>query len=750
MLLVATAVAFPGIAAVRAADESGSVGAADTAVTRPELPRIRHATLRELTGLDVLSLRGTDGSAVATFGGRADELVTRAVLRLRYSHSPALIFAQSHLRVLLNEETAAIVQLTQATATQPNEQVIELDPRFMGDLNKLRFQFIGHYTTECEDLLHSSLWAEVSGSSELELTSRPLPIANDLGLLPEPFFDHRDLNRLRLPLIFPPDPTLEMVRAGGVVASWFGQLAAWRGARFPVSLDEAVPGHAVVFATNGHRPAFLAMEAPVDGPTLRIVDNPGDGVSKLLLVLGRDDADLRVATLGLVRRSAALTGAEAHIQPEAEAVPRSAYDAPRWVRPDRPTRLGELVAFPSDLQALGHSPAWIRIGLRIPPDLFTWRRPGAPFDLRFRHNAVAGSAAGASRLTVNLDNELLRSYELTPAGGDNIVSKVGASLLGTDTSSEQVLARIPGYLLRPRSELQLAFNFEVPREGACRDSYVQNIGASIDPDSTIDFSGFPHYAALPELGYFATSGFPFTRYADLSQTIAVLPPEPDAHEIETFATLMGRMGESTGLPVTGLRVLAAGDPARYADADLLVIGAAADLKLLDQWQRFVPTLAGGAANGSGTPAAGVGSLGDLLRVSTVPGAQAGTAGGRDDGPIAALLGFESPVTPGRSVVMVTTDRSDSLGITLDSLEDAGKLRAMSGDIVLMHPGKTDSYRVGGTYHVGELPPWTRLWYHASYYPLALIVVALVACLLFVVVAWPGLRSIARRRLGDAS
>ena len=752
--VAALALALVGSSLCAAAEPRGRItvlehGAANTSQLRDI--RLRRMTVRQLTGLNVLTLRGTDGSATAIFGGRADELVTKIVLRLRYSHSPALLFAQSHLRVLLNDETVVVIPLSKETASRLNERVIELDPRFVGDLNQLRFQFVGHYATGCEDLLNSSLWAEVSGTSELEITSHPIRLPSDLAMLPEPFFDRRDLSRLRLPFVFPQDPSLDMVRAGGVVASWFGQLADWRGARFTVSLGAAVRGHAVVFATNSRRPKFLAAEAPVQGPTLRVATNPFDGVSKLLLVLGRDDADLRAAVAGLVRGTAALSGAETRVRAVAESTSYTAYDVPGWVRRDRPTRLGELVARPEELQALGHTPAVIRVGLRVPPDLFLWRSPGVPLDLKFRHNAVATPGEGPSRLTVGINGLLLRSFELEPGGGASVLSRMRVSFLDARAQRQKGGASVPPFALGARSELQLAFNFPVPKEGACRDSYVQNIGGSIDPDSTIDFSGFPHYTALPHLGYFATSGFPFTRYANLAQTIVIVPPAPDAHEIETFITLMGRMGESTHAPVTAVRLLPPVDPAEYRDADLLMIGTAARLKLLDRWQAHLPAQVDGLARRLSLPASPSGPGRNYFSFggdsNAGPTMRAEVLGA---GPVAALIGFESPVTPKRSVVLVTADTTASLAIALDSLEDTGLVRAMEGSIVLMHAKKVYSYQVGHSYFVGELPLWTWLWYRAAAYPLTLAVLGLVAALILAIVTWRALRGIARRRLGGAS
>jgi cellulose synthase operon protein B len=751
-LFMLTLLAAAAPIATLAADVTGPTSILDKAPAgdAPRSVRVRRATLKQLTGLNALSLRGTDGGATVAFGGRADELVTRAVLRLRFSHSPALLLAQSHLRILVNDESAGLIQFTKETASRSNEQTFELDPRFIGDVNRLRFQFIGHYAADCEDQLHSSLWAEVSGASELELTVRSIPVRSDLALLPEPFFDARDLNRLRLPFVFPPAPSIEMIRAAGVAASWFGQHAGWRGARFPVSIGDAVRGHAVVFATNTRRPAFLAAYAPVEEPTLQVITNPHDGISKLLLVRGRHGDDLRIAVEGLVSGSSVFSGAVARVRAVERKGARVAYDAPNWVRADRPTKLGELVSHGSALQARGHTPEWIRIGMRIPPDLFTWRSRGVPIDFQIRHNAVP-TKAGVSRLTVGVNNELLRSFELVPGEALGGVTLTRASLVDSREQNQRAEAKIPAFTLGGKNELQFAFAFAVPKDGACRDTYVHNIGGAIDPDSTIDFSGFPHYAALPHIGYFANSGYPFTRFADLSQTIVIMPAAPELHEIETFLGLMGRMGESTGLPATAMRLQSPDEGTQFQDADLLMIGTAARLNLVDHWKAHIPAALNGSARGLSIPVRSSTSLYDWLGLGTAPDPAAAAHTEVDaTGPIAAFIGFESPVTPKRSVLLVTADTTASLSLVQDSLEDEGLVRAMHGSTVFMHAKKVESHLVGPTYFVGELPLWTLLWYHAANYPLPMAAAALIAALLLALATVRALRAVARRRLGSAS
>ena len=723
-----------------------------TAIAAPATTQ-RRATLRQLSGQDALVLRGTEGSATVAFGSRADTLVVGARLHLKYSHSPSLILGQSHLKVLLNDQLLAVAAFGTGPNGAPAAQTIEIDPRLVTDFNRLRFQFIGHYADACEDQLHSALWAEVSGTSEIELSLRKIPLANELATLPEPFFDPRDLNRLSLPFVFAERPARDTLRAAGMVASWFGSLADWRGARFPVQYDQPPASHAVVFATNATRPAFLSRLPHVEQPTLSVIDNPADGVSKLLLVLGRDAAQLEQAAQGLALGHTALSGATAQVRDVAVQAPRQPYDAPRWVRTDRATTFGELVANPKLLQASGHSPERVKIALRIPPDLFTWRSRGVPVEVRFRHNAPA-MHEGASRLTLSVDDELIRSFDLDPGVPAGNPKPVRVPLVESGLRRAEGSARLPAFVLGPRNQLELGFNFGVPRDGACRDRFVPNVRGEIDPDSSVDFSGYPHYTTLPNLGFFASSGFPFTRFADLSQTVVVMPPLPAPSDVSVFLTLLGRLGESTGHPALRFRVADADDDAALRDADLLVIGGAPHQRLLERWQEYLPAVVAGDQRRLNLPASQAGVayrwLGLLGLAGLGNGPDPGIAARTDfaqGGALGALLGLQHPLSPQRSVVVLTASAAPQMLDVLDALDDAGKVRAMSGSVVLVRADKVSSLLVGPTYTVGSIPWWTSVWYPISRYPLLVALLALIVAVLFAYLLWRALRGVTARRLG---
>jgi hypothetical protein len=706
----------------------------------------RQLTFAKLSNQEALHLRTTEGSASLNFGARNDELITKAVLKLRYVYSPALIPGESHIKVLLNGELVNVIQFSKENAGRVVTQDIELDPRFITGFNKLTMQFVGHYTGECEDPLHTSLWADISGSSVLELSVRPIAVKSDLAMLPQPFFDPQDYSRLNLPFVFAGKPSYDTLRSAGITSSWFGKLAAWRGARFPAYLDRLPKGHAVVLATNSERPSFLADAPQFTGPGLTVMTNPADGYSKLLLISGRDEADLKTATSALVLGNGAMSGTHIDITKVREEAPRKAYDAPNWVRMDRPMKFGELVESPQQLQVFGHVPDTIRINLRMPPDLFTWRSTGVPVNLKFRYTPPI--RASESRLVMGINDELVQGINLRSSGQTSDLVNIALPMLDGSLYSETREIRIPAYKLEPIDQLQYRFSFTYHKEGACRDTQVENVQAMIDPNSTIDFSGYPHYVEMPHLGYFATAGFPFTKYADLAQTTVVMPQTPSAEDIEVMLTVLGRMGESTGYPATRVTVAGPSDKSAQKDKDLLVIGVAPNQSLLDKWSDKLPAVITGGQRKISQPARGVSFLYDWLGFGTEPDTDVATQEMmQGNGPLAAMLGFESPVTSDRSVVAITAETNKDLTQVLDVLDNNVLVKTLHGSAAFIRGDKVESVLAGDTYTLGTLPFWLSIWYPISERPWLEILLSLIAAFVIIYGLWRGLKALTKRR-GD--
>lgn len=673
-------------------------------------------SLEQLGARYPFQLKGVDGSASAYFDVRADEVVTQARLKLGYTYSPALISELSHINVLLNDVVAASLPVPRADAGKYQQRIVDLPAHLVTDTNRLRLQLIGHYTLECEDPLHSSLWANISNQSVLEMEVDRLALPDDLSILPLPFFDHRDRRRLELPFVFSSAdaPTLE---AAGTIASWFGALAGYRGARFPVHLDGAVPakGNAVVFLKEGSTETIgLPPLKKITGPMLKIMPNPGDPHGKILFVMGRDGSELKRAARALSLGFDALVGSEATITQLEQLQPRKPYDAPNWLRTDRPVKFGELVPMQA-LEAPGYGSDAIRIPLRLPPDLFGWRAPPVPMDLRYRYSPQAGVVD--STLLFDVNEGFLRSFPLL-----SVAQLAERGWIERSTFNELLPVRAPAEVpldrLMRHSELQYRFMYDYIKEGECRDALIDNVRGRIDPESSIDLRGYPHFLPMPDLAAFSESGFPFTRLADLSETGVVFQSRPALQDIATYLTMMGRFGESTGFPATAVSVAFGKEGLQFADKDLVIISSG-NQSWLAQFGERVPAMLDGASKKFDNS-----DLQYKSRAWMTPDPRDAERRIKSDlrydsaGFNAIFAGFESPLQKGRSVVLISAGNAEAQQFAADALLGGeGYEQKIQGSLVVVHEKRISPLVAEYSYTAGSLGLLRGLeWKIAQYWP----------------------------------
>src|SRR5262249_7595462 len=145
-----------------------------------------------------------------------------------------------------------------------------------------------------------------------------------------------------LPFVMPASPAPEIVQAAGMVAGYFGLIAQYKGASFPVVYDGLPATNAVVFVLADHYPPGISA-IPGEGPRLAVITNPAQVGGRLLLVIGANAAGLQTAAATLALGEQHLSGGWAPAR-EPLPPPRKPYDAPKWISTDHPVRLGDLVA----------------------------------------------------------------------------------------------------------------------------------------------------------------------------------------------------------------------------------------------------------------------------------------------------------------------------------------------------------------------------------------------------------------------
>jgi cellulose synthase (UDP-forming) len=335
---------------------------------------------------------------------------------------------------------------------------------------------------------------------------------------------------------------------------------------------------------------------------------------------------------------------------------------------------------------------------------------------------------------VSVNNAFLGSLPLIPGQEPSRVNKAELP--------------VPVVNLRPFSNsLSFDFTFQLLKKGGCQDTTPINMQGAVLRDSYLDLTNYPHYAPLPNLEIFANAGFPFTRYADLSQTTVILPSSPSTQEMELFLTLMGHFGRQTGLPV--FRVTVAGSDAMHsgAGADFLVLGTGDDQPAFEKLGDHLPvSVRGGQVQVRDTQGFFAPFHHAWWKLEPKEHAESGdlTASGTPD---SVIEGIESPYDSGRSVVVINIKDASTYDSFISTFLKVQQASDISGSVAVMHGSAFQSFRIGNNvYHLGVLPPWTRLtlWFMQVPWFASVLVMALA----FLVAVWTRiwLRQHARRRL----
>lgn len=171
-------------------------------------------------------------------------------------------------------------------------------------------------------------------------------------------------------------------------------------------------------------------------------------------------------------------------------------------------------------------PDAITVALNLPPDLYLLRANGIDMDLKYRYTMPP--VKDSSRMDISLNDQFLQSFSLNSSQDVNKLILRLPVLQGLLDGKSEVT--IPALRLGAVNQLRFDFQYMNPMPGGSIDNCitfqpVQN-HVVIGDDSTIDFSKYYHFIALPDLRVFANAGFPYSRMADLSDTLVVVPKAP--------------------------------------------------------------------------------------------------------------------------------------------------------------------------------------------------------------------------------
>ncbi|MEM9168431.1 MAG: UDP-forming cellulose synthase catalytic subunit [Pseudomonadota bacterium] len=685
-------VAILGGAAVLVA--SGDV----RAETTPAVTSTRSLEL-ELSDFGVprpLRLNGAGDIRGVGFTVRSDEVVKKAQLAVDLDYARDFDPQAAELEILLNGEVVSKTPIDPDYAATKTVTV-DLNPFLFFPDNEIAFRLapLGDTPTQkCGIEADEKNYVLVSHRSKILIDVDRLPVASDLTNLPNPFFDERDATELSLPFIFADAPSTTVLEGAAAMASYWGAVAAFRGANFPVKIGAAPADNGVVFVKRGAKLPGVEIPA-ITGPSVAIVDNPTNRSRRLLLVLGRDDEELALAARAFTLKAGELTGERAAFEGALEAAPRKPYDAPNWIDTDERVFLKDLVD--GDFIGAGDLRSTLAtVNFNLSPDLFVWGRDELSINLGVDHPDAPWINARRSRLDVQMNGQYLASFPFK-SGAETVTE--AADIFDASSSDNRRRAAIPETILYGQNQLQFFFDVRTSDVLSCADTVEK--AASLSEDSYLDLTAAHHFAEMPNLALFAQAGFPFTRMADLSETLVILPEAYSVYDLEALLRVMGVFGAKTGYPALGVDIINERIVAAAENKDVLLIGPV-DGPVADKpWSTRAP----------------IEPTGDVVRVRrreerfSLAGAfvaEAQAAPKTDflsrNAMNGLIAGFRSPISSRRAVVAIVGDDGPGLLRTVEALASPDENPAINRSLAVVSPRGVESFVAGERFYVGDLPP----------------------------------------------
>jgi cellulose synthase (UDP-forming) len=491
-----------------------------------------------------LLLKGNDARTNVTFGIPVVKVVTAAKLELQYRASPGLAPKASVINVWLNGSPLASIPVGDSSDPDSVQSAeLELPAELLTIDNSMSFELKGKCSPGCAGETPATLWLQIQRSTQLKMAGSILPIGNNLRLLPAPFFDGATQRPLVVQVAFAESPDIHTLEASGVVASWLGTLADFRGVHFPVVIGSIPKGNVIVFASKGSALFSDQSVNNLSGPAIALRDNPSDPYGKLLVVTGDNGEEILHAARALASGRYPRDGDSAELSGAGMPPVRRPYDAPRWL-----SQASANLAH-DDLRVYGNGS--VNFYFRLPADLYFGNRTYVPLHLSYQLSHWTSNMSGEMRVKSNGQEVAARRISQTSGRG-----------------RQSTTIGLPANYLFSVNTLEIAFF----AQGNRREEGGTMPEESVLRDSTLDLSGLSHYVQLPRLDLFANVGSPFTKLADLSTTAVLLPHTSSTQQISLYLALLGFFGARTGYPALRVSVFYPEQAANVGDKHLLIIG----------------------------------------------------------------------------------------------------------------------------------------------------------------------------------
>ena len=690
----------------RAAEASVPVGAAADSVEKIDDTFRDRQSFSDLGRKAALVLRGDKSKAAFSFAVPGTKIVDSADLAIHYQAAEAGGESSLELAVMLNDVEVTSFAVRRGSVASDVVRVA-LPADLLVHENTLSFELRRKCSAPCRQENENELWLRIEPTTELETSGVVLHLPNRLSMLPSPFFDPSVHRSIDVPLVFEAQPDLPSLKAAGVLASWYGSLAGYRGSHFTVSIGQFPKGNVILLAqSDGALAASLGLGGADREVAVR--DNPSDRYGKVLALVARSTGALERLAQFVARNRFVEDSDSLSLDAGRLADPPASARAPLWLETGQPLRIaGDLSA--NLLHDKIGSPT--SLYFRIAPDLDYGTNITVPLRLAFRLTGLSGDDHVWAAIRLNKTFVTKRLLSSADCAGSQLQSYA-----------------IPVSLLYPSNTLSIEI---IANRSDAMVSDPAAVDLQILPATNLDLQNPTHLVRMPRLDLFAAAGYPFTSKVDGSETAIVLPDYPTAAQVGLFLDAISFLSAQTGVGAANFELLNAKDLGRNRERNFLVIASSNDESIFRRFEGamvVIPMDGKFELGESSLPwrewlsRAWVGRKEETQSLSALLG--------REGGPAFLLEQFASPFRSDRSVVVLATRSETDDQPYFDQLADASREGSISGGLTLAADGRFTSFRLnplsyalGSEVSLAAVYGWLR--FHLWILPLLLIGAAMI-------------------------
>ncbi len=478
-----------------------------------------------------------------------DKIVTKAKLELFINATEEMAKKNPHFTVILNSQELGTIVVNNV---ESSGYELNVPAEYLAQENNLTFELDETLSSDCKIDYTGFNELNIENTSFLAVEGNTMEIDSDLTLFPLPFFDKYEISKGTVNYIFGKNLGANEIKAAQMMSSYFGEKADYRGIQFKVIFDKLPQNHAIVFGKPGEK------IAGIDLPTKKgvyIKNNPYYYPYKLVYLIADNAKEFEQEILQLTdpvfSPNEKIVDTSYYPVVNRTTPLSSAYDAPRWIPTTRKVYLRELLKPGQSLTTKGFWHSSTHLPFRAAPDLFMMYDGQGDLYISYEFPAEKELDERASGLNVSLSGNFL---DKLPVNKKGLLENMWRLFGGNARQTYRSVQVEPSYIYG-QNDIELYFDLRLNSNAPCSVVQNTNLKSVIDASSYLDLSDSVHFAKMPNLSYYVGASFPFSKYADYSESAVLLPEHPSASELKALFDMAARSGNATGTLISKADVL---------------------------------------------------------------------------------------------------------------------------------------------------------------------------------------------------